>query len=576
MENKRLRVAAWLIVILLGFLHAWAGRHAIDADGVSYLDVADKYLAGDWHSALNGYWSPLYSWLLGLGLLLFRPTPYWEYPLVHLVNLCVYLVAFGCFEFFLSQMVQVSASPATSRGEREISFPTWAWYIVGCVLFLWSTLFLIALSTVTPDMCVAALVFAASGILLKIRLDPYTWHRYVVFGLLLGLGYLSKAVMFPLAFLYLAACLFSGAAPLKIAPRIVVAAAAFLLVSSPFLVALHQLKGRWTFGDSGRLAYAWLVDKPDVAYLHWRGQLPGSGTPAHPITRIFQAPDAYEFKNPMKVTYPPWYDASYWNEGLTPRFNPRGQLRVLGGVALVYYAVFINSPIGIAVLVTFLVLLLYSGNRFRRWLASVKGWALLVPSIGALALYALVHAEPRYIGAFALVIWVVLFSGIRLQNESSSWRVMAAAVLALALASMTVIVAKSIVPAYATVRDVIRGEDRLHAAPYWSVADGLARMGVRSGDQVGFIGYGFAAGSFWARLAKVRIIADIGTGPGDFPSKPDVDEFWHAEPAVKERVLAAFARTGAKAIVANRIPAGHSDPGWQRVGSTDHFVYFLR
>ncbi len=199
-----------------------------------------------------------------------------------------------------------------------------------------------------------------------------------------------------------------------------------------------------------------------------------------------------------------------------------------------------------------------------------------MPSIGALALYALVHAEPRYIGAFALVIWVVLFSGIRLQNESSSWRVMAAAVLALALASMTVIVAKSIVPAYATVRDVIPGEDRLHAAPYWSVADGLARMGVRSGDQVGFIGYGFAAGSFWARLAKVRIIADIGTGPGDFPSKPDVDEFWHAEPAVKERVLAAFARTGAKAIVANRIPVGHSDPGWQRVGSTDHFVYFLR
>jgi hypothetical protein len=103
----------------------------------------------------------------------------------------------------------------------------------------------------------------------------------------------------------------------------------------------------------------------------------------------------------------------------------------------------------------------------------------------------------------------------------------------------------------------------------------LGRTGVQAGDQVGFIGYGFAAGSFWARLARVQIIAEIGTGT-EFVPKADVDKFWHAPDDVKRQVIEAFAKTGAKAIVANHPPFGHSDPGWRRVGDTDHFVYLLR
>ena len=165
-------------------------------------------------------------------------------------------------------------------------------------------------------------------------------------------------------------------------------------------------------------------------------------------------------------------------------------------------------------------------------------------------------------------------SGIRLRREDVSTRLMSSVVLAMAAGCMVVIVAKSIEPAYAVGRVIVRGED-VSDAPYWRVADGLARMGVLPGEQVGFIGYGFAAGSFWARLAKVQIIADIGTGPLFLP-KPDVDLFWHASPDVKRKVIEAFANTGAKVIVANRIPFGHSDPEWERIGDTDHFIYVLR
>ena len=150
----------------------------------------------------------------------------------------------------------------------------------------------------------------------------------------------------------------------------------------------------------------------------------------------------------MRVTYAPWYDASYWNEGLVARFNAPGQLKVLGRGALRYYAVFINSPIGMATVVSFLVLLIYSGRSLWVWITGVGLWSVLLPALAAFGLYALVHAETRYLGAFVVITWLVLFSGIRLRREHASTRLMSSVVLAMAAACMVVIIAKSIEAAY--------------------------------------------------------------------------------------------------------------------------------
>jgi len=89
---------------------------------------------------------------------------------------------------------------------------------------------------------------------------------------------------------------------------------------------------------------------------------------------------------------------------------------------------------------------------------------------------------------------------------------------------------------------------------------------------VAFIGDsedGFAA--FWARLARVRIIAEIL--PKDSP------DFWGADDLVTSRVIKTFARIQAKAIVAEKVSAWSSacDPtkGWQRIGKTDYCLLFL-
>src|SRR4030095_562448 len=104
--NPRLRAIAWGVVILLGFIQAWADRHWMGPDGVSYLDVADKYLQRDWAWAINGYWSPLYSWIIAGAFSVMRPSVFREHTVVHLVNFVIYLIAFVCFEFLLVQVIR--------------------------------------------------------------------------------------------------------------------------------------------------------------------------------------------------------------------------------------------------------------------------------------------------------------------------------------------------------------------------------------------------------------------------------------------------------------------------------------
>src|SRR5271169_5533714 len=62
------RWALWLSMVSAWIIQAVAARHTLDADGVSYLDIATAFWQGNWHAAINGYWSPAYPVLLGLWL----------------------------------------------------------------------------------------------------------------------------------------------------------------------------------------------------------------------------------------------------------------------------------------------------------------------------------------------------------------------------------------------------------------------------------------------------------------------------------------------------------------------------
>src|SRR5690349_1719673 len=114
-RNPEIKVRRILLVlcVVLGFLQAWATRMALVNDTVSYLDIGDLIWHGHWSLAVNGLWNPLYCAILGVFVGVFRPSYYWEYPLVHLVVLLIYFATLWCFDFFLHQLISLRRETET-------------------------------------------------------------------------------------------------------------------------------------------------------------------------------------------------------------------------------------------------------------------------------------------------------------------------------------------------------------------------------------------------------------------------------------------------------------------------------
>ena len=103
--THRVRITAWCFLTLVGLIDAVFSRYEMQSDGVSYLDMGDAMMRGDWKMAINGIWSPLYAWLQGVALRLIKPSARWEFTVVHLVNFLIYLFVLGCFDFLLRAAV---------------------------------------------------------------------------------------------------------------------------------------------------------------------------------------------------------------------------------------------------------------------------------------------------------------------------------------------------------------------------------------------------------------------------------------------------------------------------------------
>src|SRR6266852_2281523 len=135
--TSRFRTTALCLRTASGLIEAVFSRHSIQDDGVSYLDMGDALVRGDWKTAVNGHWSPLYPWLQGLALKLFKPDAYSQFSVVHFVNFLIFLFALGCFDFLLR--VAVADQPGTGDvASGTTRSPKWAVFGVGYAVFLWS------------------------------------------------------------------------------------------------------------------------------------------------------------------------------------------------------------------------------------------------------------------------------------------------------------------------------------------------------------------------------------------------------------------------------------------------------
>jgi hypothetical protein len=274
----------------------------------------------------------------------------------------------------------------------------------------------------------------------------------------------------------------------------------------------------------------------------------------------------YEFGTPFDVTYPMWYDISYWYEGVRPRFDLRDQLRRLRMSA--------------ARFVTMLTANRYDAAHFNpqplllsillvAWLASPRPWArwqlagsLVVSSAGILLLYAAVRVTPRYVGAALLVIWITLLAGVRFRSAARTGRVLRLATIAASVVLIAASVTVVINEAGAGWQRMLRGEQDERNVP-WETASVLREHGVREGTRIGIIGNAQLA-SRWARLARVRIVAEMPAA--------DAAHLADFTAATVASVVAAFRRTPASVLLIEATAPVAAEHGWTVVEGTPYAV----
>jgi hypothetical protein len=192
-------------------------------------------------------------------------------------------------------------------------------------------------------------------------------------------------------------------------------------------------------------------------------------------------------------------------------------------------------------------------------------------AVAALGMYGLVLAANRYIAPFVVLLWTGLLLSVRLNSLPATGRWLAVSGGALVFSLAVNIAAFHLDGLNAIVGFVPRTTRTVSTGKMaWgkpsSVAQGLLDLGLEEGDRVGFIGYSFDA--YWARLARLKIVAEI--------VPKEADDFWSSDSTRQNEVLRMFSSLGVGAVVAERLPRDDPMPsGWTKVGQTGFYAYLM-
>ena len=567
-EDQRYKVTVLvcrIVCVGLALVEAWSQRRFINEDGISYLDMSDALIKHNWHLLINPIWSPLYPFLIGAAAWLTRPWAQWEVPFVHALNFVFFLGALASFEFFLRQVISV-LRPANGQGHPEpgTPMPVWLWQLIGYSLFAWSTFGMIsAPRMVTPDLCVAAFVYLDGGLLLSLRDSTRKSRTCLLLGLTLGVGYLAKAILFPMAFVFMAITFVVIGNWRKAVLPVAITFLAFCTVAAPLFIAMSKRVGRASYSEVGNLNYAWHVNHVNGGKAAGGPFFPAeSGAPLylkHPMTLLYNSPEVFDVREPLTWTYPPRQDMEYWSAGTNAIVIPRNQLQAIQSNLRIIFTDPHILPLS-GLIMAGLILLLISPNAPQRFRIILRSWPLLIPGVIAPCLYVLVSVEPRYVAPFFVLVLLGLCPGILLQNPGGYAK-------RTAIGTVVVAACLMLLTTLLVVYHLAGFPHEENGELFAQVSKSLNEAGVGPGEKVGIIGDS-SDGCRWARMARVRIVAQI--------LREDAGDFSKIEDSrVKAGVYDAFARAGAKAVVAEQTLPSDRFPDWERLGDTHYYVHFL-
>jgi hypothetical protein len=564
--EKRCIYIRWFfrfLTAILGLAQIVLARNTVGPDVRSYLEMARAILRHDWPMVTNAYWSVLYPWLLAPLLAIFRPSLRWEFPVAHALAFPILLLCIAAFEFFWLSVLRLRGSLANKCGSAS-AIPTWQFWVLGYSFFIWLVVGDL-ITAINPDLSMTATALFSAGLLNRIVMAPNARRKmYVWFGFSLGVGYLVKAVLFPMAFVFLGVAILVSRRSFRARRKqFALVGLIFAVLVLPEVVLLSHAKHRLTFSDAGRLNFAWFTYH--LPLRNWQGEPRWSGTPLHPTRRIFDHPAIYEFNGPLRSSYPPWYDPSYWNDGMSPKMRPR----IIARHVLTELAALVEILRHPTAWIVGILLILLSCDPRPTMRGVAASWYLLAIVAIAFALHCLTLVESRYLGPWEILLWGAILSGVQLRRGMERWCKAVTALVSLAMIIAIV---------HLEYGESIHGFHNYAGAEYVT-AEGLRQMGLQAGTNVAAIG--FDNDAYWAYLLRLNIVAEINTD--------ETCLFWSEPAEVQQEVMRKFSQVGADVVVVNTgggirttsraIPldlasCAHPGTGWRKIPGSPDYAFF--
>jgi hypothetical protein len=163
----------FLIYIIAAILCFPYFMYQINPDGVCYISIAKNYASGNFHDAINGYWSPLISWIL---------APFLVLGLNPLITFKVINLIIGiCCLFPIKKLIR-------------ILIPENRHFVINILIQSSFSLMIvdIALSVITPDLLAALLVLIYLNLIIEKKISK----QWLLVALLGALMYFTKAYFF--------------------------------------------------------------------------------------------------------------------------------------------------------------------------------------------------------------------------------------------------------------------------------------------------------------------------------------------------------------------------------------------
>ncbi len=562
------------VLFFLGALDAWRyARYQVNPDGVSYVDLALAFVREGPSALVNGYWSPLYPALIGVGYAIAPPTLDTMYLVAHVVSVLPYVFALWTFHRLLTA-VRTRVTDST-HGSIIV--------IVGWAAFALYILKGIGLHLITPDIGVAAVVFWLAAETLDLGDGPWTTRQWVTAGTVLAMGYWWKAILFPvgLAWFGVAGLITLWRRDSRRAPA--AGLAVYVALALIVIVPVSRQTGRPTFGETGRLNYLWYVN---AAPYVWERCLPtGYGAaavaPFGAIARdslIVATPVTCTIASPLaSATMPLWDDPSRYYRDAHPRADPPRQVRAVRN----NLNFLVNELALLGPLLILVALGVGTANALRRARTAFRRGSddaaeptlplatrlLLGTLIAApIGFYLLVYVEFRHVAPFVVVgilaaVWAatrhfarathaVLLAFVFVALGEMSWRLSTQTLIGMTLARATI---------------QGRGPERVPVTHL--VARELRDAGLAPGTKVASVFNAWNAE--WAQLAQLRIRAHV---PEWTTPLPNVLRSLRDE-CIRARWDAALRANGIEAAVARVVEGLPAPPTFDRIAGTEFHLH---